>query len=93
MKIPKDIAAKVAEYEEAQKKADRLFEELDAWFEENVDDTLSMRGLSIVHSPAGVPQRDGSYWNDTNDQEDWIRGIHYYPIEDSDQYVAYSHDS
>ena len=35
MKVSKEIAKKAAEYEEAKKKADKLYEELEAWSNEN----------------------------------------------------------
>lgn len=89
MKIPVSIAAKVAEYEEAQKKADQLFAELQLWFNEHADDCVDRGSPYITDTPTGDPQGDGEYCDQIQIGEDWYQGTYYYPIEDSDKYVAY----
>ena len=59
MKIPKEIAEKVFEYESHKKTADSLFEEIEKWFEGNVCDGCYQNEYSITTKPEGIPQSDG----------------------------------
>ena len=48
MKVSKEIAKKAAEYEEAKKKADKLYEELEAWSNENGFEDFYINDFGIV---------------------------------------------
>lgn len=92
MKVPKEIAKKTAEYEEAKQKADKLFAELEEWSKENGLEDLYIENFGIVQEPKGEEQGNGEYCNQYMRFEDSGDGTYYYPIEDSTQYmwVGYS---
>ena len=87
MKIPKEIAGKVSDYQELRKKENTLYEEIKEWFEENTD----LEGFYdpfITNKPTGEKQFDGEYCDQITLGEDWYKGTYYYPIENSKQYVG-----
>lgn len=93
MKVSKEIAKKAAEYEEAKKKADKLYEELEAWSNENGFEDFYINDFGIVEEPEGEEQKEGEYCDQWRHGEDWYTGTYYYPIEGSDKYVAYTYES
>ncbi len=92
MKVSKEIAKKAAEYEEAKKKADKLYEELEAWSNENGFEDFYINDFGIVEEPEGEEQKEGEYCKQFMRFEDSGSGTYYYPIENSTQYmwVGYS---
>lgn len=88
MKIPKEIAEKVFEYESHKKKADSLFEEIEKWFEGNVCDGCCQNDYSITTKPEGISKGDGKYCRQRQYGicEDSFEGTYYYPIEDCDSF-------
>lgn len=88
MKIPKEIAEKVAKYRELQNTADGLFAEIKQFFD-NLDDGVYYGNFSIEDEPKGEAQGDGEYCDQyTYYCEDSGGGTYYYPIDGSDKYVA-----
>lgn len=89
MKVSKKIAEKVERYQELQDEADKLYEEIEQYFEEE----LSAEGFGIpfiTKKPEGHLQNGDEYCNQVVLGEDWYRGEYYHQIEDSDKYVGYS---
>ncbi|MDE5820673.1 MAG: hypothetical protein K2N41_04465 [Lachnospiraceae bacterium] len=88
MKVSKKIAKKVKQYQKLKSQADKLFEELEAYF-------IGEQGLEgfedafIADKPEGSKQtKDGEYCDQITLGEDWYRGTYYYPIKDSKKYVG-----
>lgn len=100
MKVPKEVATFVEEYEKINNQIHELVKELEAckkvftdWEEENCDAGVYIGDLYIVDKPTGEEQCDGEYCNQICQGEDWFTGTYYYPIEDSDKYVAYTYEN
>ena len=88
MKIPKETAEKIAKYSELKNTVDALFEELYEFFDD-LDDGVYYGNFSITDQPKGEAQGDGEYCDQyTYYCEDSGGGTYYYPIDDSDKYVA-----
>lgn len=76
MQIPKKIREKIEQ-------RIKLNEELDAWFEENVDaEGCDMRNVRIVDKPLGAPQDDNEYCDQRTLGEDWYVGQYYWKMDD-----------
>lgn len=88
MKVSKEIADKVIQYQNLQSQADKLYEELKEYFEEE----QGVEGFCtpyISDKPQGARQTaDGEFCDQTILGEDWYIGEYYYPIENSDKYVG-----
>ena len=70
MKVSKEIAKKVERYQELQNEADRLYEEIETYFEEELD----AEGFGvpfITNKPEGQRQNDDEYCNQITLGEDW----------------------
>ncbi len=89
MKIPKEIAEKVAKYSELKKTVDALFNELYEFFDD-LDDRGYYGHFRIADEPKGLAQGDGEYCDRDryNYCEGCDEGTYYYPIDGSDKYVA-----
>ncbi len=88
MKIPKEIAEKVAKYSELKKTVDALFEELYEFFD-GLENGVYYGNFSIEDEPKGDAQGDGEYCDQYAEYcEDSGHGTYYYPIDGSDKYVA-----
>ena len=57
MKCPKEIAKKVEEYQKKQAEADKLYEEIQEYFEENLD-AEGFQVPFITDKPTGDLQND-----------------------------------
>ena len=90
MKCSKEMGKKVEEYQKYQEKADKLYDEIKEYFEEN----LGAEGFEIPYitdKPTGDLQRSGDeYCDQRNPYEDCYEGDYYHQIEYSDKYVGYS---
>lgn len=88
MKVSKEIANKVKRYQELQAEADELYQQLNSYFE----DELGVEGFYdpfITDEPKGIEQSgDGEYCDQTILGEDLYKGVYYYQIEDSDDYIG-----
>lgn len=99
MKVPKNIAKSVKEYERINKKINELEKELEAckkvftdWERESIDSGVWIGDLFVADKPEGEPQGDGEYCNQYQYGEDSFSGTYYFPIEGSNKYVAYTYD-
>lgn len=89
MKVSKEIAKKVEQYQELQNEADKLYKEIETYFEEELD----AEGFGvpfIADISEGQRQNDDEYCNQITLGEDWYKGEYYHQIEGSDKYVGYS---
>ncbi len=87
MKISKKIAEKVKRYQKLKAETDKLFRELNNFFEEKQGDE-GVWDFFITNKPQGVKQFNGEYCDQTTLGEDWYRGVYYHPIKNSDNYVG-----
>ncbi len=94
MKVPKEIAAKIREYQRCREKAGRLFEELEKYFTELADDGQYYDDFFIADEPTGYKQEDDGteYCNQSSGYSgDDFSGTYYYQIEGSRKYAAYNY--
>lgn len=88
MKVSKEIAEKVKQYQKLKSQTDKLYEELKEYFEEE----QGLEGFCepfITDKAKGQKQTaDGEFCDQTILGEDWYRGQYYYQIENSDEYVG-----
>lgn len=93
MKVPKEIADKVSEYQIARQKAESLGKEVLEWLGENTDaDSVYVERIYISDKPTGRKQTaDGEYCeqHEFGDSGDSFYGEYYHQIEGSDKYVGY----
>lgn len=81
MQIPKEIREKIEQ-------RIKLNEELDAWFNENVDaEGCDIRNAYFVDKPKGESQGDGEYCNQRILGEDWYMGQYYWKM-DNGKYLC-----
>lgn len=95
MRVPKEIAEKARTYQEAITVANKAFEEVEAWLNENTDsDGVCIQDLFIAEKPTGKLQCGDEYC----DQHavgccgDSFAGKYYHPIEGSNQYLGYEYE-
>lgn len=93
MKIPKEIADKVQEYQILNGKAQCLWNEVMEWLNENTNsDGVDIEDIFITDKPTGEKQNaDGEYCEQhtLGIIEDSFYGKYYHQIEGSDKYVGY----
>lgn len=95
MKVPKEIAEKARAYQEAMKVANKAYEEVTEWLNENTDaDGVYIDDLFVTDTPTGKEQYDGEYCDQhsTGWSGDSFAGKYYHPIEGSDLYLGYSYE-
>lgn len=97
MKAPKKIMECVEKYEKLKAESERIEKEMAAckkmFTEWEGDQGVYIGDLFITDKPEGEEQGDGEYCDQYCQGEDWYTGTYYYPIEDSDKYVAYNYES
>ena len=82
MIISKGLAQKAERYETLKNEMDKLFEELEAWANENGFDGIMVTGFGICEEVSGEEQLDDEeYCDQTMCGEDSGYGTYYYPIE------------
>lgn len=88
MKVSKKIANKVEQYQKLKAKVDELYQQLNSYFE----DELGVEGFYdafITDETEGTKQtEDGEYCDQRTLGEDWYKGVYYYPIKNSDNYIG-----
>lgn len=85
MIIPKEIREKIEQ-------RIKLNEELDKWFEKNIDvEGCDTRDVKIVDVPVGKSQGDGEYCDQTTLGEDWYTGQYYWQM-DNGKYLCMDFD-
>lgn len=91
MKVSKEIAEKVEQYEALQNEANKLYKEIAEYFTEE----CGAEGFGepfITDVPEGEEQVDGEYCDQVTMGEDWYHGTYYHQIEGTDKYVGYSYE-
>lgn len=91
MSVPKKIADKVELYEKLQSKADSLYEEIKAYFEQECDAEGFLIPF-ITDIPTGRRQNDGEFCEQMTLGEDWYKGKYYFPIDGSNKYIGYTYE-
>ena len=93
MRIPKEIAKKVSEYQITQKKAESLYKEVVEYLKENTDaDAVDIEDIFISDKPTGKKQsEDGEYCeqHEVGYSGDSFYGKYYHKIDESDKYLGY----
>ena len=95
MNIPKEIADKVQAYHDAMEIANKAYEEVTEWINENTDaDGVCIVDLNIVDEPQGAKQGNGEYCNQICNgwSEDSFSGTYFHPIEGSNKFLAYAYE-
>lgn len=89
MKVPQEIADKVELYETLKKQANKLYGELEEYFKNELDADGFVEPF-IADKPRGRLLNGDEYCKQIILGEDWFKGEHYYPVENSDKYVGCS---
>ena len=95
MNVPKEIAEKAKQYQEAMNVANKAFEEVTEWLKNNTEaDGVFINSLFVVDKPTGKKQGDGEYCeqHSIGFDGDCFYGNYYHPIEGSTQYLGYAYD-
>lgn len=94
MNVPKEIADKAKAYQEAMEVANKAYEEVVEWLQENTEaDGVYINGLFVTDHPTGNEQGEGEYCEQhTGYCEDDYYGKYYHPIEGSNLYLGYNYE-
>ncbi len=94
MKIPEEIALKLAKYEKIKEDKKLLYSQIADWLNNNTEaDGVYIGEIFIVDKPRGVIQGGGGYcYQICGHLGDNFSGTYYYPIENSDKYLAYNYE-
>lgn len=87
MRVPKELAEKAERYEKLKAEADKLYEELEEFANENGFEDFWVNGFGISQEQSGEEQLDGEYCDQWMDGEGSGNGVYYYPIEGNTQYM------
>lgn len=88
MRVNKELMLKVRRYEQLSSELSEVVAELYAFFEDFFDGCF-IEGYFIADEPSGDVQSDGGYCDQyTGYICDSGNGVYYYPILDSDKYLA-----
>lgn len=87
MMIPKYIADKVIQYNNAKQKAEALYNEVEKYLESKGLDVEGVYDFSVEDMPTGNPQNNGEFCDQVRYYEDCYRGTYYWPIK-SGKYLA-----
>lgn len=100
MAVSKELADKVRKYQQLAQETEELFEKLEEEFqkEEFVGEcaVIDNLGISIGEAPLSsraTPVGNGEYLEITTKFEDSEWGVHYFPVEDSEEYVAVNYST
>jgi len=92
MSVSKEIAEKVKRSEKLSSEANKLYSELQGIFnsDDYLGDMVLIGGVSISDNPAHIaePTKNGEYNQIVTRYEDSVDGRYYFPVEDSDEFVA-----
>lgn len=95
MNIPKEIADLAKAYEKAMETANKAYETVVKWLNENTEaDAVYITGLFVTDRPRGRLQREGEYCDQhaVGFDGDSFEGSYYHPIEGSALYLGYSYE-
>ncbi len=87
MTVSQEIAEKAARYEKLMNEANKLFEELEEYVDENGFDGIYVRSFGVSEEASGIEQSGGEWCDQVIRWEDSGDGTYYYPIEGSDKYM------
>lgn len=94
MKVPKEIADMVLEYQKAREEAAAARKVIVDWLEENTDARdVYIDEIFLADEPTGQKQDDGEYCDQTTLawSEDSFEGTYYHQIEGSSKYLGYGY--
>ena len=89
MKVSKEIADKVRQFQKAKQEAEKLYEEIKEYFK-NEHDAEGFCEPFITDKPKGQLLFEDEYCDQHCVYEDWYEGTYYHQIEGSKEYVGYS---
>lgn len=95
MKVPAKIAEKAKRYQELNDEAQRLYEELEDWLNENTGaDAVFITDIFLTEKPKGRLQNGDEYCDQRSYGEsgDSFIGEYYLPVEGSEMYLGYGYD-
>lgn len=95
MKVPAEIAEKAKRYQELNKEAQRLYEELEDWLNENTGaDAVFITDIFVAEKPKGKLQNGDEYCSQSSYgySGDSFVGTYYLPVEGSSLYLGYGYD-
>lgn len=95
MNVPKEIADKAKAYQDAMAVANKAYEEVVEWLQNNTEaDSVYIDDLFVVDKPTGKEQNDGEYCDQhsTGWSGDSFAGKYYHPIEGSNEYMGYHYE-
>ena len=92
MKIPKEIADKAKEYQEAKKKADKAYEIVTDWLNENTDSgDVYIEDIFIKDAPKGKLRHKDEYCDEhCGHNEDDVRGTYWHQVDGEKYFLGYS---
>lgn len=93
MKVPINIALKLARYEEVKKEEKILYSQIIKWLNSNANTSeVHIGDIFITDEPKGVNKVGCKYhYQICLPNSGKFLGVYYYPIENSDKYLAYSY--
>lgn len=95
MKVPAEIADKALRYQELNKEAQRLYEELEDWLNEHTDaGDVFITDIFTTETPRGKLRNEGEYCygHSYGASEDSFMGEYYLPVEGSSLFLGYGFD-
>ena len=95
MKVPAEIAEKAKRYQDLNNEAQRLYEELEDWLNENTGaDAVFITDIFVTEEPKGRLQNGDEYCCQSSygDSGDSFMGTYYLPVEGSDLYLGYGYE-
>ena len=95
MKVPAEIAEKAKRYQDLNNEAQRLYEELEDWLNENTGaDAVFITDIFVTGEPKGRLQNGDEYCCQSSygDSGDSFMGAYYLPVEGSNLYLGYGYD-
>lgn len=96
MKVPKEIADKAKAYQYAMEVANKAFEEVVEWLNENTDGAsgVYIDNLFVTNTPTGKLQNGDEYCDQSSVGYcgDSYEGNYYHPIEGSDLFLGYGYE-
>lgn len=95
MKVPAEIAEKAKRYQDLNDEAQRLYEELEEWLNENTGaDAVYITDIFVTEEPKGRLQNGDEYCNQRSYGEsgDSFMGEYYLPVEGSALFLGYGFD-
>lgn len=92
MRIPKSVINKIRDYQKAKSQYNKLYNELESWFEENADSGVLWNDFEFADKPKGQYLGDGEWCEqyEAYYSPDCGNGTMYYEVKG--KYIAASYD-